>query len=50
MTDLLQALTERVRSVAGDWPKYTVVGSFALYLIGYLALRSSFSSRIVNAR
>ena len=39
MTDLLQELNERVKALAGEWTKYTVVGSFLLYVAGYLALR-----------
>jgi hypothetical protein len=39
MTDLLQEITERIKALAGDWTKYTVLGSFLLYVTGYLALR-----------
>lgn len=39
MADLLEDLNERVKALAGDWTKYTVVGSFLLYVAGYLALR-----------
>jgi hypothetical protein len=39
VADLLQELSERVKALAGDWTKYTVVGSFLLYAAGYLALR-----------
>jgi hypothetical protein len=39
VADLLQDLSERVKALAGDWTKYTVVGSFFLYVVGYLALR-----------
>lgn len=39
MADLLQELNERIRALGADWTKYTVVGSFLLYLVGYLALR-----------
>jgi hypothetical protein len=39
MADLFQELNERVKALAGDWTKYTVVGSFLLYVVGYLALR-----------
>jgi len=39
VSDLLQKLNERIKSLGGDWSKYTVVGSFLLYVIGYLALR-----------
>ena len=37
--DLLHDLGERVSTLVGDWTKYTVVGSFLLYVAGYLALR-----------
>lgn len=39
MTELLHKLNEGIKSVGGDWGKYTVVGSFLLYVVGYLALR-----------
>ena len=39
MVDLLQDIGDRVKTLAGDWTKYTVVGSFLLYVAGYLALR-----------
>jgi hypothetical protein len=39
MADLLQELGDRIGTLGGDWTKYTVVGSFLLYLLGYLALR-----------
>ena len=39
MADLLQELNERIKALAGDWTKYTVVGSFLLYVVGYLTLR-----------
>ncbi len=39
MTSLLVEVAERVKSLAGHWMQYTVVGSFLLYLLGYLALR-----------
>ena len=39
MADLLQELNERIKALGGDWTKYTVVGSFVLYVAGYLALR-----------
>jgi len=37
--DLLQELNERIKTLGADWTKYTVVGSFLLYVVGYLALR-----------
>jgi hypothetical protein len=39
MADLLQELNARIKALGGDWSKYTVVGSFLLYVVGYLALR-----------
>jgi hypothetical protein len=39
MGELLQDLNERIKSLGGDWTKYTVVGSFLLYVAGYLSLR-----------
>ncbi len=39
MADLLSDLSERIKALGGDWTKYTVVGSFLLYVVGYLALR-----------
>jgi len=39
MSDLLQKLNENIKSLGGDWGKYTVVGSFLLYVVGYLTLR-----------
>ena len=39
MADLFQELNERIKALGGDWTKYTVVGSFLLYVVGYLALR-----------
>jgi hypothetical protein len=37
--NLLQELNERIKTLGADWTKYTVVGSFLLYVVGYLALR-----------
>ena len=39
MEGVLQELNERIKALSGDWSKYTVVGSFLLYVVGYLALR-----------
>ncbi len=39
MSELLHKLNDGIKSVGGDWSKYTVVGSFLLYVVGYLALR-----------
>ena len=34
-----QDLGERAKALVGSWPSYAALGSFALYLLGYLALR-----------
>lgn len=39
MTDLWKELGERVKQLAGTWTAYTALGSFFLYLLGYLSLR-----------
>lgn len=39
MADFLHDLNERIKALGGDWSKYSVIGSFLLYVIGYLALR-----------
>ena len=39
VADLLHELDERVKSLAGNWSKYTIVGTFLLYVVGYLTLR-----------
>ena len=39
MTELLADLSDRVKSLAGDWTRFTLVGSFVLYALGYLVLR-----------
>lgn len=39
MTEVLQDFTDRVKALGSDWTKYSVVGSFVLYVLGYLALR-----------
>ena len=39
MAEMLAELNERIKALSGDWTKYTVVGSFLLYMVGYLALR-----------
>jgi len=36
---VLEDLGERIKALGGDWGKYSVVGSFVLYVAGYLALR-----------
>jgi hypothetical protein len=37
--DLLQDFGARISALGSDWTKYTVVGSFVLYVFGYLAVR-----------
>src|SRR5262249_27285934 len=39
MPDLIKQLDERIKALGADWAKYSVVGSFALYVVGYLVLR-----------
>jgi len=39
VSELLQKVNDGIKSLGGDWSKYTVVGSFLLYVVGYLALR-----------
>ena len=39
MADLLQELNERAKAISASWASYSVLGSFLLYLCGYLALR-----------
>lgn len=39
MTDLFHDLADRLKGLAGNWAQYTVVGSFVLYVLGYLVLR-----------
>jgi hypothetical protein len=39
MTDTIEALTSKLKEIGGNWAAYTALGSFALYVIGYLALR-----------
>lgn len=38
-TELWMKLGEKVKGLSADWTAYTVVGSFILYLLGYLTLR-----------
>jgi hypothetical protein len=37
--DLLQDFRTSVTALGSDWTKYSVVGSFVLYVFGYLAVR-----------
>src|SRR5437867_13076463 len=39
MADLAQSFADRVKAIGGSWTAYTAVGSFVLYVLGYLALR-----------
>ncbi|MGA1864311.1 MAG: hypothetical protein ACMUHX_04545 [bacterium] len=39
MAELWQDLVDKIKGIGANWPVYTVVGSFALYLLGYLSLR-----------
>jgi len=39
VSDLLQDLGASVSALGGNWTKYSVVGSFVLYVFGYLAVR-----------
>src|SRR5262245_31078781 len=39
MAGLLEQLDERVKALASDWTKYSVIGGVLLYVVGYLALR-----------
>lgn len=39
MADLLDELAEKTRKLSNSWASYSVMGSFVLYLCGYLALR-----------
>jgi hypothetical protein len=39
VAELVNGLVARVTTLAGEWTKYSVIGSFVLYLFGYLALR-----------
>ncbi len=39
MSGFMDTLQEKVKAVAGSWSSYTVLGSFVLYVFGYLAVR-----------
>ena len=39
MPDLLDELAEKAKQLSGSWASYSIMGSFVLYLCGYLALR-----------
>lgn len=44
MSDLWNGLTEKLANLAGKWTAYGALGSFLLYLFGYLALRFQLST------
>jgi hypothetical protein len=39
MLDTIETLAGRLKDLAGSWASYSAFGSFALYVVGYLALR-----------
>jgi hypothetical protein len=39
VADLWQDLGDKIKGLAGTWTAYTALGSFTLYLLGYLTLR-----------
>jgi hypothetical protein len=39
MADAVEQLAEKAKALVGNWPTYTALGSFALYVLGYLTLR-----------
>jgi hypothetical protein len=39
MTNPLEQLSQQIKTLGGEWAKFSVVGSFVLYVVGYLALR-----------
>jgi hypothetical protein len=39
MADLWQDLGDRIKFFGSDWTKYSIIGSFLLYMLGYLTLR-----------
>ncbi|MCK5230529.1 MAG: hypothetical protein KAR13_09710, partial [Desulfobulbaceae bacterium] len=39
MADILKEPGEKVKALTGNWTAVTALGSFALYLLGYLSLR-----------
>jgi hypothetical protein len=44
VADLLHELGARITALGSNWTTYTVVGSFLLYVVGYLALRFHLSA------
>jgi hypothetical protein len=39
LADLLRGLGDRISALGSNWTTYTLVGSFLLYVVGYLTLR-----------
>ena len=39
MANLWNEITEKFKALAGNWASYVTLGSFVLYLLGYLSLR-----------
>lgn len=39
MSSAWDEVSEKVKALAGSWPGYVALGSFALYVMGYLSLR-----------
>lgn len=39
MTSTWDEVSEKLKALAGSWPGYVALGSFALYVMGYLSLR-----------
>jgi hypothetical protein len=44
MTDLPSGFSEKLAGIAAKWTTYSAIGSFILYLIGYLTLRFQLST------
>jgi hypothetical protein len=44
VTELWNELTEKLGSLVGKWTSFTALGSFLVYLMGYLALRFQLST------
>ncbi|MBM3340991.1 MAG: hypothetical protein FJY56_02610 [Betaproteobacteria bacterium] len=42
--DAFNQITERIKALAGSWPAYTALATFALYVLGYLSLRFQVSA------
>jgi len=39
MADAIERLAEKAKALVGNWPSYAALGSFVLYVLGYLTLR-----------